>query len=546
MRINPRMSFDDEIGTEESEILPGTMGNDSLLGLGGNDLLLGSHGHDILDGGEGNDVVDGGAGDDAQRGGLGNDTMIALEGNDSLDGGAGSDVYIVAGGPAGDRISITDTDGRRDVLSAQGATTSVELDLRPGAISYVDGREIQLSGGAIVETALDLILTQDVSGSFGDDIATVQGLAETLVSAISDIAADVRLGVTSFADKPVDPFGSAGTDYEYQTDQALTSTFADFITALNGLTVRYGNDYQEAQLTALLQNSLRTDEIGWRPGATKVVVLTTDAAFHKAGDHPVAPNDGDAVLDGPSNDGTGEDFPSVDQVRAAVLAAGIVPIFAVTSSELETYRTLVRDLGVGAVVELSTDSSDIIDIFEDAIRTATTTLIEVGIGGRYDDILIGNSTGNELYGRLGDDSLKGLQGNDKLLGGGGRDSLVGDSGKDTLTGGAGRDRLTGGTEADVFVFAATSETGKTLKSRDVITDFRSGVDDIDLRGIDADTGTLGNQAFSFIGGSAFSGVAGQLRFAGGAVSGDVDGDGAADFQIGLTGVTSVVAGDFLL
>ena len=546
MRINPRMSFDDEVGTDAGDVMPGTMGNDSILGLGGNDLLLGSHGHDILDGGDGNDVVDGGAGDDALRGGLGNDTMIAQEGSDSLDGGGGSDVYVVAGGTAGDQITITDTDGRRDVLSAQGANTSVEIDLRPGAISYVDGREILLSGGSVVESALDLILTQDLSGSFGDDIATVQGLAETLVTAITDIASDVRLGVTSFVDKPVDPFGSAGTDYEYNTDQALTSTFSDFITALNGLTVRYGNDYEEAQLTALLQNAVRTDEIGWRPGSIKVVVLTTDAAFHEAGDHPVGENDGDGILDGPSNDGTGEDFPSVDQIRAAVHASGIVPIFAVTSGELETYRTLVRDLGVGAVVELSTDSSDIIDVFEDAIREATTTLIEVGIGGRYDDILIGNSIGNELYGRLGNDSIKGLQGSDQLLGGGGQDTLVGDAGKDKLVGGAGRDRLTGGTEADVFIFGATSDTGKTVKTRDVITDFRSGVDDIDLRGIDADTGTVGNQAFSFIGGTAFGGVAGELRFAAGVVSGDVDGDSVADFQIGLTGVTNVAAGDFLL
>jgi Ca2+-binding RTX toxin-like protein len=451
MRIDPRMYFDDEVGTDAPDVMPGTMGNDSILGLGGNDVLLGSHGHDILDGGDGNDVVDGGAGDDALRGGTGNDTLIAQEGNDSLDGGTGNDFYVVAGGTAGDKITITDTSGRRDVLSAQGANTSVEMDLRPGAITYVDGREILLSGGLVVESALDLVLTQDLSGSFGDDVVTVKALADALVTAITGIASDVRLGVTSFVDKPVSPFGST-TDYEYRTDQALTATFSEFIDALNGLTVLSGNDYPEAQLTALLQNAVRTAEVGWRPGSIKVVVLTTDAAFHKAGDHPVGDNNGDGVLDGPSNNGTGEDFPSVDQVRAAVQAAGIVPIFAVTAGELETYRTLVKDLGVGAVVQLSTDSSDIINVFKDAIRTATTTLIEVGIGGRHDDILIGNQIGNELYGRLGDDSLSGLAGNDKLYGNRGNDTLNGGAGKDTLNGGEGDDRLIGGRKVDTFVF----------------------------------------------------------------------------------------------
>lgn len=71
----------------------------------------------------------------------------------------------------------------------------------------------------------------------------------------------------------------------------------------------------------------------------------------------------------------------------------------------------------------------------------------------------------------------GTAGNDILLGGTGGDTLVGGEGNDTLGGGIGRDRLTGDAGNDVFRFdrAATA-----VAHRDVIVDFESGVDKIQL------------------------------------------------------------------
>jgi len=70
----------------------------------------------------------------------------------------------------------------------------------------------------------------------------------------------------------------------------------------------------------------------------------------------------------------------------------------------------------------------------------------------------------------------------------------------------------------------------------VITDFhRSEIDVIDLSTIDADTTWSGNQSFTYIGGNAFSGEAGELNFRSGIISGDVNGDGYADFQIRVNG-----------
>jgi len=137
-----------------------------------------------------------------------------------------------------------------------------------------------------------------------------------------------------------------------------------------------------------------------------------------------------------------------------------------------------------------------------------------------------------------------------LDGGAGKDVLIGSGGSDSLIGGIGKDTLTGGIGADHFVFATTAESAVGITA-DRITDFsHAQADKIDLAAIDANTGLVGNQAFSFIGDGDFSSHAGQLRaiFSGAntLIAGDANGDGHADFNILLTGHITLGAGDFVL
>jgi Ca2+-binding RTX toxin-like protein len=136
------------------------------------------------------------------------------------------------------------------------------------------------------------------------------------------------------------------------------------------------------------------------------------------------------------------------------------------------------------------------------------------------------------------------------LGSAGNDSLSGDDGNDTLTGGGGADTLSGGKNADHFVFKLVSDS-PSASTHDAIIDFSHAEGDkIDLANIDARTGSAGNQTFSFIGSQNFHHVAGELHYTSGAggviVSGDVNGDGVADFSIDISGVNSLAAGDFIL
>ena len=174
-------------------------------------------------------------------------------------------------------------------------------------------------------------------------------------------------------------------------------------------------------------------------------------------------------------------------------------------------------------------------------------------GGRRDDDIDGDDGDDDMDGGGGDDALRGGKGSDRLdggdgddvlAGGGGRDVLVGGKGADEIDGGRGADVLNGGAGADVFLFGDLRDLG-VGKARDVVKGFRSDSDTIDLADIDANVGRDGDQRFRFVGDEAFSGRAGDLRFANGVLRGDVDGDGVADFEIRL-GQSAVEAGDFML
>jgi serralysin len=149
-----------------------------------------------------------------------------------------------------------------------------------------------------------------------------------------------------------------------------------------------------------------------------------------------------------------------------------------------------------------------------------------------------------LYGSAFNDTLRGDNRANLLNGLAGNDMLNGRDGNDTLIGGNGADRLNGGGGTDTFVFETTAQSAPA--SRDVIDNFASGVDRMDLRAIDANSNAVGDQAFLFIGSSAFHGKAGELNFRSGIVSGDVNGDGLADFQVKVMNLSALSGSDFLL
>lgn len=172
------------------------------------------------------------------------------------------------------------------------------------------------------------------------------------------------------------------------------------------------------------------------------------------------------------------------------------------------------------------------------------------IGGRGSDTLAGGGGNDVIDGGIGNDRMAGDDGNDTLVGGAGIDQINGGAGDDIVNGGAGRDVVTGGTGQDDFLFDDGDFAGVTGSTSDRITDFSKAQGDIiDLSAVDAIFGGADN-GFAFIGNAAFGSVAGQLRYqiTGGntLVTGDINGDGTADFMIRLDGAVALVAADFVL
>ncbi len=417
--------------------------------------------------------------------------------------------------------TTSDTGGATESTAETTSTSDGALSVDAITATLLPGSQLKVSVEVEVKELppiYDVYMLQDLSGSFWDDLPNVQaqfsGLYDTLTA-----SSDVQFGVGSFIDKPTEWFGGSG-DYVYQTHLGVTGDKAAIQESLDGLSTLWGYDWKEAQLEGLVQVALRGDEIGFRDGAQKFVVLSTDAAAHEEGDYYWASdgaNDYDMVIED-------EDYPAVAAVGELLKAAGIIPVFAVTEYVVSYYQALVDTWGFGSVTLLSSDSSNLATAIEDGLKAATTdltisvlsddysyvssmtpeayedagagfytfdvtfeipedsidyssdsmTLVIEGYGEIAVDIVIAEV---DATGDTGDDIISGDDGTNALYGLAGADTLDGRGGGDTLEGGIGDDILTGGLGDDTFVFADGD-------GNDTITDFQAGStggDLIDLR-----------------------------------------------------------------
>jgi Ca2+-binding RTX toxin-like protein len=178
-------------------------------------------------------------------------------------------------------------------------------------------------------------------------------------------------------------------------------------------------------------------------------------------------------------------------------------------------------------------------------------------GGVGKDFLDGGDDYDEINGNAGNDDLVGGDGNDKLFGGSGKDKLSGGLGDDIYKAGDGNDELiadagkevmTGGKGQDTFIFMNLTTS---IRFVDVIKDFVTGTDVLDLSTLDAETKTTAkNDSFTFINNEAFDSTdaTGQLRYDAGKhrLYASTDSDTHAEVVIQLNGVSSLNVSDFIL
>jgi Ca2+-binding RTX toxin-like protein len=485
-------------GNGAGNLLDGRGGDDVLVGRGGYDTLIGGEGNDWLDGGPGLDILDGGEGHDLLDGGTGADTMT---------GGAGDDSYFVD--HANDKVVELDNGGIDMItsnLNVLALTDFVEILVLAGTATEGTGNALDnlidagtagvtLNGLGGHDTLLGNHLANRLDGGTGNDLLIGAAGEDILIGGMGHDALD----------------GGAGSD-------TLDGGAGDDIYLLD---------------------------------ASDVLIERRDSGI-------------DAVVV------TFENYTLGGNVEALFLADGIVAGGGNILDNLVVGNQLANVLdGRGGNDDILAGAGD--DIAggqggNDAIwGEGGNDMLSGGMGDDFlcggagadflkgdagNDRIYGNAENDTVNGDLGDDNVFGGIGDDRVFGGSGADIVNGQGGDDLIVGGPGIDLLVGGLGADRFLFNE-GHLGGSLAVADRITDFSQVQGDtIDFRMMDADTGSAGDQAFTWIGNAAFSGTAGELRteIVGNTtyVYGDRDGNGTADFALWLTRQIGLTEGDFVL
>lgn len=165
-------------------------------------------------------------------------------------------------------------------VAAQVELPPVNAELAPGE-SITITKEVTTSP---IPPEVDIVLLEDETGSFGDDIGNLQGgtTASDIYDTIVANTASAQFGVTGFRDYPESPYGSAG-DWVYRELSVVSPVKANWLAGVAALTAGGGADIPEAQYDAIVA-AATSATIGWRAAPVqRVLIVATDAPFHLPG-----------------------------------------------------------------------------------------------------------------------------------------------------------------------------------------------------------------------------------------------------------------------
>ena len=225
-----------------------------------------------------------------------------------------------------------------DVYLSKGQTQNMQIDITVP------------SGGV---HAIDVGFVVDQSGSYEDDIATLQARAQEIVESLrSRTDIDVQFGIAGFADFPQGGYGDEG-DIEYRLYQDITGDSDALVAAIDKLNkpLMSGDDEPESQYEALFRAAR---EIGWREGSLRILLLATDSDFHDSDTEPSYP-------------GVGR------QVALATLTEENVIVIGLQSGNSSAATEKLQDLAEatgGSVVALDAASSQIVEAVASGLDTA--------------------------------------------------------------------------------------------------------------------------------------------------------------------------------
>uniref|UniRef100_I3K8D4 Integrin beta n=1 Tax=Oreochromis niloticus TaxID=8128 RepID=I3K8D4_ORENI len=258
----------------------------------------------------------------------------------------------------------------------------IDLDLRPGLpVSF------NVSFKAAEGHPVDLYYLMDLSYSMRDDLANVKVLGTDLFAALRKITKHARIGFGAFVDKTVLPYTNTNKEkllkpcdendqqcqaaFGYRHVLSLTPNKNDFEAEVKKQFISGNLDSPEGSLDAMMQAAVCEDKIGWNSNSTRLIVLTTDAGFHMAGDGKLAgilePNDEQCHMENNLYD-----YPSVGQLATQLEKNRIQTIFAVTQNVESVYKELSKMIPKSEVGVLSSDSKNVVELIEGAYNALSS------------------------------------------------------------------------------------------------------------------------------------------------------------------------------
>jgi len=241
---------------------------------------------------------------------------------------------------------------------------------------------------------VDLYYLMDLSKSMEDDKEKLSALGDLLAETMQNITSNFRLGFGSFVDKVVMPYVSTvprklvepcegcAAPYGFKHHMRLSTDTSGFAHEVKRAQVSGNLDAPEGGFDAIMQAIVCKDIIGWRDKARRLLVFSTDAGFHYAGDGKlggiVTPNDGYCHMDekGVYTHSSLQDYPSVSQINHKVKENSVNLIFAVTEEQLNVYNLLSGSVQGSTYGQLSADSSNVVQLVK-AQYQAITSAIEM-------------------------------------------------------------------------------------------------------------------------------------------------------------------------
>ncbi|XP_058794525.1 integrin beta-PS-like isoform X2 [Phymastichus coffea] len=252
-------------------------------------------------------------------------------------------------------------------------------------------QKIRIQYAQAEDYPVDLYYLMDLSNSMKDDKQKLSDLGQLLVESMSNITSNFRLGFGSFVDKVVMPYVSivpkaleepcdgCAAPYGYRNHLCLSTNTNEFIKQVRDAPVSGNLDAPEGGFDAIMQAIVCRDEIGWRDKARKLLLFSTDAGFHFAGDGKlsgiVKPNDGCCHLEnGEYQQSKYQDYPSISQINLKVKENSVNIIWAVTEEQLSIYQSLTQHIEGSYAAKLSEDSSNIVDLVREQYNAISSTI----------------------------------------------------------------------------------------------------------------------------------------------------------------------------